>query len=96
MFAYNSFAKEIADRISKTHTHIISTNPAREEKGDSLVFSPVLGFKPTISGTGYSTLIPRGKHRDRKLQDSPITRASQEDKPKTGFRQKEDLENKFL
>src|SRR6266566_5308458 len=45
--AYNSFAKEIADRISKTHTHIISTNAAREEAGDSPVFSLVLGSGPT-------------------------------------------------
>jgi hypothetical protein len=65
-------------------------------RSKSLITSPDSGSKHVISRTGFSTLIPRGIHGDRKTSDKPITRPSQRNKPETGFRQKEDIEKKFL
>jgi hypothetical protein len=62
----------------------------------SPIVSPDRNSKPTISRTGHFTLIPRGKRRDRKTQDKPITRPSQENKPKNIPGQEEDPENKFV
>src|SRR2546425_11329857 len=58
--------------------------------------SPDFGSKPTIFRTGKSTLIPRGTHGYRETRDKPRTPLPQENKPEMGFRQKEDLENKFV
>jgi len=49
-----------------------------------------------ISGTRSSKLIPRGIRGYQKTPDKLITRLSQRNKPETRFRQKEDLEKKFV
>jgi len=49
----------------------------------SPIISPDPDSKPTISRTRLSTLNHRGKHRDRKGPDKPITRPSQRNKPRT-------------
>ncbi len=54
----------------------------------SPIISPDPDFKPTISRTRLSTLNHRGKHRDRKGPDKPITHPSQRNKPRTKPRQK--------
>jgi hypothetical protein len=55
----------------------------------SPIISPNLDSKPTISRTGFSTLIPRGKHRDRKRPDKPIIRLFSTDKARIQPRQKQ-------
>src|SRR5713101_1310822 len=64
--------------------------------GKSPIFSPDPDSKPAISRSPISTLIARGKHRDRKTRDKPITRPSRKNKPIIIPGQKEDLENKFV
>ena len=63
---------------------------------NSPVISPDLDSKRTISGTQYSTLIPRGLHGDRDWQDKPITSPTWKNKPGIPTRREEGPENKFL
>jgi predicted enzyme related to lactoylglutathione lyase len=57
----------------------------------SPIISPNPNSKLAISRTGHSTLIPRGKHRDRKTRDKPITRQSRKNKPENIPGQEEHL-----
>jgi hypothetical protein len=61
----------------------------RRGRGKSPIISPDLDSKPSISRTGFSTLIPRGKHRDRKRSDKPIIRPFSTDEARIQPRQKQ-------
>jgi hypothetical protein len=63
---------------------------------ESPIFMPDPDSKQAISRNGFSTLIPRGEHRDRKRPDKPITHPSRKNKPGIPARQKEHPGKKFL
>jgi hypothetical protein len=54
---------------------------------ESPIFMPDPNSKQAISRNGFSTLIPRGEHRDRKRADKVILCLSQRNKPRIPLRQ---------
>src|SRR5947199_7781062 len=64
--------------------------------GKSPIISPDPESKPAISRPYYSTLIPRGIHRDRKRLDKPITHPSRKNEPVIPPRHEDHLDKKFL
>jgi len=76
VFAYNSFAKEIIERIWKPHTAIIGTN-GQGRKGDSPVISPDLesGNVPKISLGNHPTIkrLVQNEIKPRFYPDQPVS-----------------------
>src|SRR5438445_5301667 len=62
-------------------THDTRVVEGRIPRPKSPITSPNPKSKPAISRPHYSTLIPRGIHRDRKTRDKPIIRPSRKNKP---------------
>jgi hypothetical protein len=69
---------------------------AAKHSPDKPIFSPDFGSKPTTSRTGKSTLIPRVTHGVSRNPRQAQNTASSRKQARIGFRQKEDLENKFV